>query len=461
MPTGEEHKMKRGRHRVGIAAILVCIAVAVGAGMAAAGPSAGGLGSQYDVASAGNSTLTIWWLGNYEIPGIETWMKQNVALYQKAHPNIKVNSVLQGASTDYVTTQKTACKSGTGPDIWYNWGGNFSLSLSWAGCTVPNEEALAAVDLKPVPAIAGTKWNGKTWVYPIEQRVFVVLYNKDLFKKAGLNPNQTPTTWPQFVAILAKLKQAGIQPIVTGLKDGWGGENMAVAIQRQVLSEGQLIDDVVSGKLTTKRWQTWLTRVSQLKPYVNDDINSLTYQQGLGRFQAATGAIIFGPTGWQQTVIKMNAQGHHVGIFRVPMYASSSQAPKLYEDTPGFQVTKFAKNKALAGNFLAFIHSPARMSALYNQTGDIPSDLRWHPTHYKAPTDALLFKWLKPGFTYYSANYYPFDLDQNGNFVVFQGMLGANMTVPQALATYQSVLSKWHKRSPVELRAYKTWAKDW
>jgi raffinose/stachyose/melibiose transport system substrate-binding protein len=453
--------MKNWRPRVVLAAILACVAVAAGGSVAAAGPTADGLGSAYDVSKAGNTTLTIWWLGNYEIPGIEKWMKENVALYEKAHPNIKVNSVLQGASTDYVTTQKVACKSGNGPDIWYNWGGNFSLTLVWSGCTVPNEDALAPADLKPVPAIAGTKWQGKTWVYPIEQRVFPIIYNKDLFKKAGLNPNKTPKTWSEFLADLAKLKKAGIQPIVTGMKDGWAGEVMSVGLVHQVLTEGQLIRDVVAGKLTQSRWRTWLTKMSQLKPYVNDDLNSLTYQQGLGRFQAASAAMIFGPTGWQQTVIKMNAQGHHVGIFKVPVFANTSQASKLYEDTPGFQVTKFAKNKALAGNFLAFIHSPARMAALYNETGDIPSDLRWHPTKYKAPTDQLLFKWLKPGFVYYSANYYPFDLDQNGNFVVFQGIYGGDMTVSKALSTYQSVLSKWHSRSKAELDGYKKWAADW
>lgn len=454
--------MKRSRLLVGLVASLACVAIATGASMAATRSSTGsGLGSQYDVAKAGKATLTIWWLGNYEIPGIESWMKQNVALYQKAYPNVTINSVLEGASTDYVTAQKTACKSGTGPDIWYNWGGNFSLSLAWSGCTVPNEDALSPADLKPVPAIAGTKWEGKTWVYPIEQRLYPVIYNKDLFRKAGLNPNKTPKTWQQFLTVLAKLKKAGIQPIVTGLKDGWGGENMAVAFERQVLSEGQLIRDVVAGKLTTKLWRTWLTKARELKPYVNDDVNSLTYTQGLGRFQGATAAMVFAAPGWQQTVIKMNAQGHHIGIFKVPTFANTPQASKLYEDTPGFQVTRFAKNKALAGNFLAFIHSPARMSALYNETGDIPSDLRWHPTHYKAPTDKQLFTWLKAGFTYYAANYYPLDLDTNGNFVVFQGMYGSNMTVPQALSTYQSVLSKWHSRSATELQAYKTWAKDW
>jgi hypothetical protein len=70
-------------------------------------------------------------------------------------------------------------------------------------------------------------------------------------------------------------------------------------------------------------------------------------------------------------------------------------------------------------------------------------------------------QWLKPGFTYYTANYYPTDLDINGNFVAFQGMYGGNMKVAEALKTYQSVLDKWHQRQAVELQSYRVWAKDY
>ena len=70
-------------------------------------------------------------------------------------------------------------------------------------------------------------------------------------------------------------------------------------------------------------------------------------------------------------------------------------------------------------------------------------------------------QWLKPGFTYYTPNYYPTDLDINGNFVAFQGLYGGKMSVAQAIATYQGVLSKWHQRQAVELRSYGIWAKDY
>jgi len=417
-----------------------------------------GLGSDYDVSKAGKATLTMWWLGNQEIPGIESWMKNAVAKFEQLHPNVTVKTVLQSTDT-YTTTQKTACKSGTGPDIWYNWGGTWSLESAWPGCVVPNEAVLSGKDLSTVPAIGGTKWGGKTWIYPIEQRLYPIIYNKDLFAKAKISG--TPTTWSDFLTDLQKLKAAGVQPLITGLKDGFGGENLAVAIQRQSLPVSSLIKSVVDGNMSTPAWKEWIGHAYELKPYFNNDTNSITYSQGLARFQSAKAAMIFASPGWQQTVIQMNSQGKHVGIFKVPTYSSNPDAAKLYEDTPGFQVTKFAKNAKLAGAFLAFLHTPDQMNALYTSTGDIPSDTRWQPSSYKSPTDKQLVQWLKAGIDYYSANYYPTTLDTNGNFVVFQGMYGGNMSVSQAVQTYQTQITKWKQLQTGELQNYQEWLKDY
>ena len=128
---------------------MAAVATAVFANLAGSTASAEGLGSAFDPSKVGDKTLTVWWLGNQEIPGIEDWMKDSVAAYQKLYPNITVKTVLQPVDT-YNTIQKTACKAGSGPDIWYNWGGTWSLELAWTGCTVANEDVLAPEDLTPV-----------------------------------------------------------------------------------------------------------------------------------------------------------------------------------------------------------------------------------------------------------------------------------------------------------------------
>ena len=50
----------------------------------------------------------------------------------------------------------------------------------------------SAQDLAGVPSIEGTRWGGKTWIHPFELRMFPVVYNKELFRKAGLDPEHPP-----------------------------------------------------------------------------------------------------------------------------------------------------------------------------------------------------------------------------------------------------------------------------
>jgi multiple sugar transport system substrate-binding protein len=434
---------------LGLAAALLC-----GAKPGAA--NAAGLGSDYDPASAGQATLTLWWLGNQEVPGIEDWMKESIAAYQKLHPNVTIKAVLQSTDT-YTTTQATACKGGTGPDLWYNWGGIWSLEQVWGGCTIPNEEALSEADLKAVPTIEATRWSGKTWLYPIDARVYPVIYNRALFTKAGLDPAKPPASWQDFIAAAGKLKQAGVDPLVVGLKDGFGGEMIASALQAQTYTVPELLQMVIDGDFKSDKWKSWLAKVAEMKPFFNPDTNSINFADGLARFQQGKVAMVFAAPGFQQMIRDMVKAGIDVGVMKVPTFGTGPDAVRLYEDTPGFQVTKFSAHPALAGSFLAFLHTPERLSALYNEVGDLPNDSRWDSSQVKSPTDRQLIDWMKDGVSYYRANYYPTDLDVNGNFVAFQGMLGGDMTVDQAAATYDSVITKWRSLHEDEIDNYRSW----
>ncbi len=48
-----------------------------------------------------------------------------------------------------------------------------------------------------------------------------MLYNKDLFKQAGLDPNKPPETWDEFISDWHKLKAAGIPGLVSGWGETW------------------------------------------------------------------------------------------------------------------------------------------------------------------------------------------------------------------------------------------------
>ncbi len=445
--------------RTALATIALCaLAALLFAVAATARTSSGGLGSQYDVSKDGKVTLTLWWLGDQEVPGIEKWMKETIAKYQALHPNVTIKTVIDPTDT-WTQTQQTACKAKSGADLWYNWSGTWSLEQAWSGCTVPNEVVLSPADISTVPNVGETRWQGKTWDYPLYRFVYPVVYNKALFKKAGLDPNRPPTTWAAFLGASQKLKASGVTPIVVGLKDGFGGEILGSAtFQKQLYSSYKgLVQMVINGNFTSPTWTSWITKLAQLKPYFNNDVNSITFGEGLGRFQNGTAAMVFGTPGVQATIADMTKAGKQVGVMKPPVFGSGSYANSLVNTGNGFQVTSWSKHKEVAGSFMAFMHTTERLNALYAQTGNFPADTRWNPSQAKSATDRAMLGWLKDKNVNYPANYYPTDLDVNGNFVVFQGILGGKMTVAQAAKTYQDVITKWRKLHAADLRNYLAW----
>ncbi len=64
-----------------------------------------------------------------------------------------------------------------------------------------------------IPAVKGyyTDSQGKMLSMPFNSSTAVMYYNKDAFRKAGLNPDKAPATWPEFFAAARKLKAAGLE----------------------------------------------------------------------------------------------------------------------------------------------------------------------------------------------------------------------------------------------------------
>jgi sn-glycerol 3-phosphate transport system substrate-binding protein len=73
-----------------------------------------------------------------------------------------------------------------------------------------------------VPAVAGYYSNaqGQLISQPFNSSTPVLYYNKDAFKKAGLNPDQAPKTWQELAKDAAALRKSGMS---CGYASGWQG----------------------------------------------------------------------------------------------------------------------------------------------------------------------------------------------------------------------------------------------
>lgn len=200
--------------------LLLAACVAPGAPAAQTGASAGGGAA----ASAGKEVKIRWWhiWPADTSPEGANWQKLADA-YMKDHPNVKIEITII-PNDPYKDKLATNMQAGDPPDLFQTWGGGVLWQYADAGLVQDLTDALKGSDwgdsFLPAP-MAVYQHNGKTFGVPWRFGMVGIWYNKALFEKAGIK--ETPKTWPDLLAAVKKLKDAGITPIAVGEKDKWPG----------------------------------------------------------------------------------------------------------------------------------------------------------------------------------------------------------------------------------------------
>jgi multiple sugar transport system substrate-binding protein len=326
---------------------------------------------------------------------------------------------------------------------------------------VPNVDVLAPEDIAANPHAQETLWQGKTWDFPLYRFVYPIVYNKTLFEQAGLDPEAPPTTWDDFLAALEQLKSAGVTPFALGLKDGFGAEILAAGqLEKQhASSPDDYKQRVIDGDFTAEDWRLWLEKALEMKPYFNEDANSIGFAEGLALFQNEQAAMVAGAPGVQSVIKTMVDEGKQVGIMKAPVFDDGSWADSLVHTGNGFQVTSWSQNKEVAGAFMAFMQTPERLAAFFEATGNFPASSNWDSSQATSPTDVQMLEWLsEKGDVYWAANYTPVDLDVNATFVAFQKMMAGELTTADEMAQlYQDVITKFREANPPVIENFTSW----
>ncbi|MCU1530229.1 MAG: transporter substrate-binding protein [Frondihabitans sp.] len=199
------------RKRTGVAMIAAGVVLALGLSACSSGGSSGG---------GGKVTLNYWI--TTQQGGAETGLRSMVKGFEKKYPDISVN-VTEKSTDNLKTALRQAAGTPAMPDVYFQWSGlglggtyvkqGVDLDLTkyykqYGWTTRFTKTALASV----------TQYGGYHGV-PYTADVEGIVYNKALFKKAGITA--TPTTYSELVADAAKLKNAGITPIEFGGSVNW------------------------------------------------------------------------------------------------------------------------------------------------------------------------------------------------------------------------------------------------
>ena len=411
-----------------------CSSAATSAPTAAA-PAASGAS-----AALAPATLTLW--HNYGTEANATATENLVKAFEALHPGVTINIVSQPAA-NYFDLLQAAAISKTGPDIATMWTGLFALK--YQSYLQPLNNLVPMSDLMKLKGIQYSSINFDptkgVLVVPLEVQFYNGFYNKSLFQKAGLDPNSFPTTWDQFFAACAKLKAAGILPMVYGT----GGQALGGGFypwydvsylmmqwtpqQWQELYDGQLpwTDPAVAAQFTK-----WVSIFKQ--GYANQDV--LTNQDSIAQFDAGKAAMTMEGT-WQISDFEQHL-GNNVGVF-LPPFSDTPLKGVVEYSGDGFSMTTYSQHKPQAAAFLAFVASDAAQKIVAD-SGLIPAK-EGFSTSDPLAQDLLAYA-AKDGYTRYPMldNVIQPEVSDPVGTKIINAMFAGTMSVQAGLNNLQQAL---------------------
>ncbi|GLW59239.1 extracellular solute-binding protein [Kitasatospora phosalacinea] len=374
--------------RRGIAASALVAALAVT--MAACSSSGSGSDAKGD---GGPVTITYWDTSNAtnEAPNYQELVKK----FEAANPNIKVDFV----NVPFDTAQnklQTAMGAKGAPDA-------FRAEVGWtsafakAGYLEPLDGTPALTDASVFQPslIQQAKYSGKTYGVPLVTDTLALMYNKELFAKAGITA--APTTWDELKADAAQLKEkAGVDGFWLKAADGYyampflygEGTNMVDAAGKKI---------TVNSAEAAKAIETYKSMFTS-PGTVKADVTTDAYAHMMDAFNSGkVAAIIQGP--WEVTNVYKGsafADKKNLGIAAVPNGSSG----KGGAPTGGHNVSVYAgsdkAHKEAAEKLAAFLTSAESQSFLALKNGTLPTRTDAYTAEVKANPGIADFQAILP-----------------------------------------------------------------
>jgi multiple sugar transport system substrate-binding protein len=347
--------------------IIILIATIVTASMLAA-CGGGGSSSQASDRQTAKGPITIWYSNN---PNEVKWGKQVVAAWNAAHPNEKVTGqeIPAGRSSEEVIG--AAITAGNTPDLIYN----------TAPVAVPQfQKQGGLVDLSTFPD--GTTYiesrtgdaasqyaseGGHYYQLPWKSNPVMLFYNKDIMRKAGIDPNNPPlATYDEFLATaraIAKSKAAKYAIYPSPSSEFYQSWFDFYALYAAESSGKLLVENGAStfadpaGTSVADFWRTiYAEKLAGNEPYTGD-----AFLDGL------TGMVLAGP--WAiESYGKMDW-----GVAPVPSSTGTTAAETYtFADAKNVAMYSSSKNQGTAWAFLKYSTSPKQDGALLETTGQMP-----------------------------------------------------------------------------------------
>jgi raffinose/stachyose/melibiose transport system substrate-binding protein len=452
--------MKRVQRRVArrvfpaLAVLGAAVLAACGGGSSSSSSSSGAAttasGGATTAASGGKVSLTMWFWGNDDAPGANDWLKSAVSAYEAKNPNVTIKVVTQSTDT-FIATFQAAAAAKSGPDIGAQWATGPVLAQVWGGAVTAISDLVPADEVKHWLNTSENTYNGKVWAMPLYLLGLPWAYNKQLLAQAGIS--SPPATWSDVISACKALRAKGIVPFAQGNDDFWTTQLM--------LQDVGSVQDVVDASTGKKKYTDpefthfedgW--KQMQDAHCFNDDHMSVAVLKAQEQFSAGKVAMTMATDGNVRAYAK-DLGADNIEVSKWPVFGSGP-LKDLYDATQStsYFVTSWSKHQKEAADFLVYLHSPEQMNAWYAATDTPPADDRFDTSKITTPLDKQLYQLATTGQQIWLQNFFPPQVDLNGNAPAQQLILGGRGDAAAAGQIRERAAAQWRAQKPDEL-------KDW
>jgi len=335
----------------------------------------------------------LMWRGTGGVQTEVEWQNHVFDQFMKKHPNIIIQ-VEEKHWQKFIQLLKIAGAGGYGPDFYKHWGGPALKTLAKTKVIRPLDNLFSKDFWDQFPNLYALSYEGKRYAVPASVFIYVNIWNKDLFKKAGLNPEIFPGTWDELLATCEKLKQSGISPISFADKEGYTSDWWIGAYSPQYFdSMTEMKKALVDGSYTDPRYLKTLIHVKELydKGYFMKGGLAISMDLYQNQFLSEKTAIAQCLSN-QYKEIYLKELGHDkVGVASLPQMGNGKLATSVPADTDGYYITTYSKHPKEVALLLQEMSNVENSNSYYLKTGGFPANKRWNTSLIK---DLLLRKVL-------------------------------------------------------------------
>lgn len=271
--------------------------------------------------------------------------------YHKQFPDVTLEfTILQ---TDYVPVLKARLNSGDLPDVFMT--GAYNDNVTYKDYCYDLTQDPAIKNVEP-SALTGVKLGGRVLGFPFIMQSYSFIYNKKVFRDAGIT--KLPRTLSEYEAVCAQLKSKGITPFGTGYREWWVLEQTMTNLFGQVGGNyATLFKNLNGGKAKFSQlkqvrsvfdWVDLTVKYGEAKP-LETDFNAQCALLANGK------VAMIHQGSWAEGAIRKINPDAEIGFLLVSADNNPAHAGLMVDSNITYRICKQSKNRQAALNWLKWV----------------------------------------------------------------------------------------------------------